>query len=320
MEPTGMAPDVTKSGPSGHPQSNPAVSVIVPCFNGGRFLDTLMASLARQTFRDFEIVIVDDGSTDAETPRKLALLRDRARVIHQDNRGPSAARNTGARAARADILFMLDCDDTIEPTFLAESVEALRAAPAEVGMVVTHLRLVGAETGVVSRYFNRFDLLFTNTLSAGLVLRKNVWRAVGGYDESMRDGYEDWDFSLRLAGAGYLGIEVPKPLYIYHIGDEMGPSRSSGVDKKRLYGTLWRQIRNKHAESYRPMAMLRLWWQSRGVRSRVPLWKGLAAYILALVLPDPLFNQLIAHLHRGHRADAPSPAHGAPAGEPRLAP
>jgi glycosyltransferase involved in cell wall biosynthesis len=310
-----MAADAIQAGPpSLTSQHHPAVSIIVPCFNGGRFLDALMMSLARQTFRDFEIIIVDDGSTDEETPPKLACLRDRARVIHQDNRGPSAARNTGARAAHSDTLFMLDCDDTIESDFLAETVPLLQAAPADIGMVFTHLRLVGAETGLVSRYFNRFDLLFTNTLSSGLILRKDAWRAVGGYDESMRDGYEDWDFSLRLARAGYSGIEVPKPLYVYHIGDDMRPSRSSGVDKKRLYGELWRQIRKKHAESYRPLAMLRLWLESREGHARVRLWKGFAAYALALLLPDVLFNQLIARLHRGSRADAPVPAYSGGAG------
>ena len=307
-----MAPDMTKAGPSGLTQNHPAVSVVVPCFNGGCFIDALMDSLARQTFCDFEVIIVDDGSTDGETPRKLAAVRDRARVFHQENRGPSAARNTGARAARADILFMLDCDDTIEPGFLAETVPVLRAAPGDVGMVVTHLKLVGAETGVVSRYFNRFDLLFTNTLSSGLILRKDAWRAVGGYDESMRDGYEDWDFSLRLANAGYQAIEVSKPLYVYHIGDEAGPSRSSGVDKKLLYGKLWRHIRNKHAKDYRLLSMMQLWRQSRGGRGRVPLWKGLAAYVLALLLPDAIFNQVIARMHRGHRADTPSPSPFAP--------
>jgi glycosyltransferase involved in cell wall biosynthesis len=299
-----------------HPApEQPAVSVIVPCYNGGRFLDGLMASLAGQTFRDFEIIIVNDGSDDEETLRKLAALDGRARVIHQDNRGPSAARNVGIGAARADILFILDCDDTIEPTFLAETVPLLRAAPPEFGMVVTHLRLVGAETGTVRRYFNRFDLLFTNTLSVGLVLRKRCCLAVGGYDESMREGYEDWDFSLRLVGAGFRGIEVPKPLYVYVIADETQASRSSGVDKKLLYGKLWRQIRERHAASYRPLAMLKLWWETRDGTGRVPLWKGMAACALALLLPDAWFNRLIAHLHRGHRADKPSPpVAGPPAG------
>ena len=317
MNAMGTVLDASPAVRGASPQA-PAVSVVVPCYSGGRFLDALAASLARQTFRDFETIIVDDGSTDPLTLSKLAVLGASARVIRQDNRGPSAARNAGVRAARADILFMLDCDDTVEPSFLAETVPLLQAAPREVGMVFTDLRLVGAETGIVPRYFNRFDLLFTNTLSSGLVLRKDVWRAVGGYDESMREGYEDWDFSLRLAAAGYRGIEVEKPLYVYHIADEDEDSRSSGVDHKRLYGRLWRDIRTKHAALYRPSSMLRLWRDSEG--GHVPLWKGLAAYGLALVLPDVVFNALIARLHRRHRADKANPAYRGAAGEPRLVP
>lgn len=312
MQTRDKAPDALASS------GGPAVSVVVPCYNGGRFLDALMASFARQTFRDFEIVIVDDGSTDPQTVSKLAALEGRARVIRQDNRGPSAARNAGVRAARADILFMLDCDDTIEPSFLAETVAVLRAAPRDVGMVFTDLRLTGAEVGIVPRYFNRFDLLFTNTLSSGLVLRKEAFLAVGGYDESMREGYEDWDFSLRLAAAGYRGIEVEKTLYVYRIAGGAEGSRSGGVERGRLYGRLWRSIRRKHAALYRPGTMLRLWRES--ANGHVPLWKGLVACGLARVLPESIFNALIARLHRRHHADKANPAYGGAAGEPRLAP
>jgi len=299
----------------------PAVSVVVPCFNGGRFIDQLLASLARQTFRDFEIIIVDDGSTELATRQKLSALDPAIRVIRQENSGPSAARNAGIGEARADIVFMLDCDDTIEPTFLAETVPAVRDAPPDVGMVFTHLRLVGAESGMVPRYFNRFDLLFTNTLSSGLVLRKPSWLAVGGYDETMRDGYEDWDFSLRLVRAGYRGIEIPKPLYIYHIGnDEISPSRSSRLHAKRMYGELWRSIRRKHAASYRPLAILRLWWATRGGNGQIPLWKGFAAYVLAILLPDTWFNLLIWRFHRRHMSEDQRPAYAEHAAQPHLAP
>jgi glycosyltransferase involved in cell wall biosynthesis len=306
------------TGAAGH--TAPVVSVVVPCYNGGRFIAPLMRSLASQTFRDFEVVFVDDGSTDAETISKLASLAGDARVIRQDNGGPSAARNTGIRAAAGDIVFLLDCDDTVEPNFLAETVPLLQKAPPDVGMVFTHLRLVGAEAGIVPRYFNRFDLLFTNTLSSGLVVRKSCCVAVDGFDETMREGYEDWDFSLRLAEAGYRGIEVPKPLYIYHIGAESEQNRSSGIDKHRLYGKLWRDIRARHPALYRPTNILKLWCEARTVNSHVPLWKGLAAYMLALTLPTPVFNQLIARLHRRHRADKTAPAYSGAAGEPRLAP
>ena len=301
---TTAGPNQAKAGTS--PARPPAVSIVVPCYNGGRFLDGLMASLARQTFRDFEIVIVDDGSRDAETLRKLAVLEGPARVIRRPNGGPSAARNTGIRAARADLLFMLDCDDTIEPEFLAETVPLLQASPADVGMICTDIRLTGAEGGISTRYFNRFDLLFTNTLSAGLVLRRAAWQAAGGYDEAMRDGYEDWDFSLRLASAGYRGLRVAKPLYIYQIATDAAPSRSTDVDRKWLYGVLWRYIREHHAACYTVPAMLRLWRETRDGTGRVPLWKGIAAYLLAQVLPDALFNLMIARLHRGPRADRPN--------------
>jgi glycosyltransferase involved in cell wall biosynthesis len=285
--------------PGGSMQAIPAVSVVVPCFNGGRFLDGLTASLAQQTFRDFEVVIVDDGSNDDLTLRKLATLESQARVIRQENRGLPAARNAGIREARADIVFPLDCDDTIEPTFLAETVAALRAAPPEVGMVLAHVRLVGAESGVVvPRYFNRFDLLFTNAPSNALVFRKECWRAAGGYDETMRDGYEDWDFSLRLAEAGFRGIEIAKPLYNYRVGSEQLPSMTSGIRANRLHAKLWRELRNRHPQSYGPLTMLRLWWATRDGSGRVPLWKGLAGYLIALTLPDAVFNRLVVRAQR----------------------
>jgi glycosyltransferase involved in cell wall biosynthesis len=298
----------------------PAVSIVVPCYNGGRFLDELMRSLTQQTFRDFEIVIVDDGSHDAETLHKLSALDRFARVIRQQNAGPSAARNAGIRAARADILFMLDCDDTIEPDYLAATVPLLQASPPDVGMVFSDVRLAGAESGISTRYFNRFDLLFTNTLSAGLVMRREAWRAAGGYDEAMRDGYEDWDFSLRLARAGYRGRRVARPLYVYRIANVAAPSRSTVIDSQWLYGRLWRYIREHHAECYSMSGMLRLWRCSRDGTGRVSLWKGVAACVAAHVMPEALFNLLIASLHRGPRADGPDrPAErGAPkpAGKP----
>ena len=91
--------------PETHPSTSsaghvPAVSVVVPCYNGARFIDQLLATLAAQTFRDFELIIVDDGSNE-ETRAKLDSLDPWVQVIHQINQGPGAARNTGFRRARA---------------------------------------------------------------------------------------------------------------------------------------------------------------------------------------------------------------------------
>lgn len=285
----------------------PAVSVVVPCFNGGAFLPQLLESLARQTFRDFEIIVVDDGSTDTATRQLLGTLDPSVRVIRQSNKGLSAARNAGIAQARADFVVPLDCDDMFAPPFLAEAVPLLSAAPADVAMVLCHKQLSGAAGGLLERHFNRFDLLFSNPIPSGLLLRKASWQAVGGYDETMRDGYEDWEFYLRLMRHGFRGETIPKPYLIYHVSSQgMLFNQSSGK-----HATIWRAIRRKHAPAYRPLAMWRLWRASRDGSGRddpghVSALRAVVVYLMAVALPGRLFSMLIALRRRrlligGHR-------------------
>ena len=142
----------------------PAVSVIVPCHNGGRFLDGLLASLDRQTFRGFEVVIVNNGSTEQETLDTLARLDGKARIVHQENRYLPGARNRGFHEARAGFVLPLDCDDRLEPSFLEETYSVLSNAPEDVGFVFTDMKLTGELDGVLRREFRRFDQLFLNKL------------------------------------------------------------------------------------------------------------------------------------------------------------
>ncbi len=294
------------------PGVTPSVSVIVPCYNGGRFIPQLLGSLARQTFRDFEIIIVDDGSTDAATRQALDNLDPSVRVIRQGNKGLSAARNAGIASAAADLVLTLDCDDMFEPPFLAEAVAIMRAAPPDVALVLCHMRLAGAANGPLERHFNRFDLLFSNPIPSGVLLRKAAWQAAGGYDEAMRDGYEDWEFYLRLMLRRYRGITIPKPYKIYHVSSEgMLFNQSSGK-----HAAIWRRIRRKHAAAYRPLAILRLWRESRDGSGRddaghVSALKATIAYLMAVLLPDGFFSALIAlrrqrHLLHGHRPAYPA--------------
>jgi len=302
--------DAADAGSIGRTQARPAISVVVPCYNGGRFLGDLMASLDRQTFRDFEVVIIDDGSSDEQTLHKLAALEDKARVIHQENRGLSAARNAGIRAARADLVMTLDCDDRLEPPYLEKTFALLRSASPDVAAAFTHLRLYGAASGFMERHFNRFDLLFANPMPAGVLMRKACWQFAGGYDESMREGYEDWEFYIRLMRMGYRALVIPKPYLVYNVSaGGMLFSQSSG-----RHAALWQGIRQKHAAAYRPLAILRAWWESRDGTGTISLAKGLAAYALALLLPEAWFTRLIVerrrrHLLEGRRAPyRPTPA------------
>jgi glycosyltransferase involved in cell wall biosynthesis len=275
----------------------PTISVVVPCYNGGRFLDQLTASLARQTFRDFEVVIVDDGSPELDTQAKLAALGPAIRVIrHPVNRRMSAARNTGFEAARAELVLVLDCDDQIEPTYMEECLAALQSAPPDVGFAFTHLRLVGANQGIERRYFSAFDIMFKNVIGYTMLVRKSAWLKAGKYDETMVDGYEDWEFDIRLVHAGYRGIEIPKPLFLYTVSlNGMMMSHSS-----QRHAALWRRIRVKHRELYRVSNLLRLYWKNRNEFTEISPLSTVAALFLTSVLPDKWYSAII-HWIRSNR-------------------
>ena len=266
----------------------PAVSVVIPCYNGGPFLPAVLKSLAAQTFRDFETIIVDDGSTDPATQDVLAALGPDIRVIRQDNRGLAAARNTGFRQAQAEFVLPLDCDDTLDPPFLAEAYAALRAASDDIGFVGTDMRLAGALTSVVQRRFDRFTQLFHNQLSYCMLFRKSAWQAVGGYNETMRDGYEDWEFNVHLIAAGFRGIDIERPLFNYHVSAQgMLMSRSG-----RMHATLWRRIRELHPEIYRWQWLSQHHDKDNTLRRYVRLTSAIGLLTAARVVPEAAMNRL----------------------------
>jgi glycosyltransferase involved in cell wall biosynthesis len=266
----------------------PAVSVIIPCYNGGAFLPAVLRSLAAQTFRDFETIIIDDGSTDVATGELLASLEPNVYVIRQENRGLAAARNTGFGAAQADFVLPLDCDDTLDPTFLAATYAALRAAPTDVAFVGTDMRLTGALDAVVERRFDRFTQLFRNQLSYCMLFRKSAWRAVGGYNEAMREGYEDWEFNVHLIAMGFRGINIEQPLFNYYVsGQGMLMSRSG-----RMHATLWRRIREQHPEVYRWSWLTTHHDKQNLARRLVRLASAIVALAAARIVPESIMNRL----------------------------
>src|ERR1700736_2112376 len=113
----------------------PRVSVVIPCFNLGEYVDEAVDSVLCQTLQDLEIVIVNDGSTDPHTNAKLAgYSKPRTRVIQTENQGLAAARNVGIADSRGDYILPLDADDRIAPTFLEKTAAVLDQHP-EIGIV-----------------------------------------------------------------------------------------------------------------------------------------------------------------------------------------
>lgn len=275
----------------GDAERPPAVTVVIPCYNTHEHLAEALDSVRAQTFRDFEIMVVDDGSNDPEAVAFLDAVGDDVRLIRQDNQGLPAARNTGFRQARGELVLPLDCDDALDPSFLDKAVAALRAAPPN-SFVFSYLRLAGSMQGVLKKNYNHFEQLFFNQLPYCLLIRKALWEEVGGYDESMRQGYEDWEFNIRLGEHGVRGIVLREPLFHYRVS-ETGMLKS--VSQKQ-HGELWCSIQQKNPSAYRLRALIRSWRTWRHEPSTYPLLLYFGWLAVFRVLPKSAFSALFRRL------------------------
>jgi glycosyltransferase involved in cell wall biosynthesis len=185
--------------------SSPAVSVIIPCHNTAKYLGEAIESVLAQTYPNFEIIVVDDGSTD-DTPQVVKSFDDkRIRYVYQENKGLAAARNTGICHSRGQYLTFLDADDTFLPDKLMVQTTFLKNYP-EIGLVAGgYLRTDGQgkpffENRLIEpKILQPEELLVVNVLHVPSTLIRRHWiERAGFFDESL-PAAEDWDFHCRLA-------------------------------------------------------------------------------------------------------------------------
>jgi len=227
----------------------PRVSVVVPVFNAGPYLDEALRSVARQTYRDFEVVVVDDGSTDAHTGSLLdGWAREPGVTVHRTpNRGPALARNLGIERARGAYILPLDADDYLAPAFLAKTVPLLDGDP-RLGVVYTWVGLVGNHHGVWrTGGFSLTELLSRCTIHVCSLYRRELWAAVGGYDPQFVESCEDWDFWLGAAARGWEGRCVPEVLAYYR---RSPTSRELNARSPDASARLMRSLVAKHRVLY----------------------------------------------------------------------
>lgn len=232
----------------------PTATFVIPCFNHGRFVAKAVESALGQIDADTHVVVVDDGSTDGTTPAACdGCAGDRVTVIHQPNTGLPGARNRGAREARGEYLVFLDADDFVAPRFVAKLHRAIQAeAKGGRGEDVSHAycqeRLVGLGRGIWRvPDWDPMLLMITNLHPVTTLVRRDRFEAVGGFDEAMTGGYEDWDLWLKFAERGWRGVRVREPLFVWR-----RHSRTTMVMQViHNHEALYRRIMSNHAAFYR---------------------------------------------------------------------
>jgi glycosyltransferase involved in cell wall biosynthesis len=232
------------------PLPEPTVGVIVPCYRHGIFLDACIASIKAQALAPSQIVVVDDGSQDAETVAALARLDDDAQVTvlrQPRNLGPSAARNRALEQLETSYFLPIDADDELLPDALERMLGQLERAPEEVGFVYPNAQHVGNQMNYVqSPAYNVWLLMEQNYCPAPALFDRRLFEGTGvSYPEEIVVGHEDWDLILQLAERDVRGIPADGPTFLYR---KQGFSRVHAVD----YGpdSFEKTIERRHPHLY----------------------------------------------------------------------
>jgi glycosyltransferase involved in cell wall biosynthesis len=204
------------------------VAIVIAGYNHGHYIADAIESALAQT-HPVSVVVVNDGSTDdtSEVARRYPV-----RLLEQPNRGVSAARNAGIASTDATHILCLDADDMLEP----ETVETLLGLD---DIVVPSVRTFGAtDSGWIPELAHptAHDFTLANYSTCCALYVRDAWETIGGYDEAMRDGGEDWDFWTRCLAAGYSMTVVSDKLFRYRVYDRPMTERpnSSGRLRSKL--------------------------------------------------------------------------------------
>ena len=215
----------------------PTVSVIIPTYNRAHLVGRAIRSVLNQTYQDFELIVVDDGSTDNTGEVVRSFNDDRIKCIrHEENKGGGAARNTGIRAAWGEYIAFLDSDDEWLPENLEKKVRALNSTPADIGLVYSKaIKISTDHQYVVPKCGIRegesvLEYLFLHrgeTSTITLLARSNLLRRVL-FDESL-EKHQDWDLTIRLQKVTKFYF-IDEPLAIWHSEQASGPRISKDLN------------------------------------------------------------------------------------------
>lgn len=246
------------------------VSIIIPYFNAHATILATLHSIKKQTYPNYEIILINDGSTAAESKKLLEELTDEnLHIVHKENSGPSSARNQAIKLAKGDYIIPLDSDDLILPNTIQESIEFLKKYP-EYGVVYGMIQMLPNNTIRIQEEVDVAKMLIYNQLIVSAVIRKEVFNELGGYDEKLdKLGLEDWEFWLRVLQSKW---KIKKMESLHFSIRESGESRThlsanQNLDKIKEY------VYQKHA-SWISLQFEKLYYQHKMLEDSIHVKVG----------------------------------------------
>lgn len=220
------------------------VSFVIPCFNDYEYIEQSINSALNQTYKNIEVIIVDDGS-NSQTKTLLKEIEPKIyKLITQENKGQSVARNVGVASANGDYIIVLDSDDFFEQTFCEKAIEVM-VNNREVKMVTCCVNILQSN-GDVSFFKPKGgsvkNFLTSNSALGSLMFKKSDFISVNGYDETMRNGFEDWELYLRLLKNGGEAYVLKDILFNYRRREK---STTTKANKVKYNLTKYIQHKNK---------------------------------------------------------------------------
>ncbi len=194
------------------------VSVIMPCYNDGQYIQEAIQSVKEQSYTNWELIIIDDNSDDEDTIRIIKGIDDpQIKVLHSEHLRPAGARNYGIQHATGKYILPVDSDDAIDSTYIEKAVKVIESNP-EIGVVYCKADLFGEKSGPwdLPEYSFR-SMLLDNIVFVTALFYREDWKKAGGFSTTMVAGMEDYDFWLSIMELGRQIYQIPEVLFHYRI-------------------------------------------------------------------------------------------------------
>ncbi len=237
----------------------PFFSIIIPNYNLGKYLPECLASVMQQEYQDFEVIIIDDGSTEELSHTYFKDLQQEKVQVHlRNNEGVSAARNFGASVAKGDYFLFLDADDKIDKRYLRLAYEKLQA---DHSIDYIYCDLQEFERGNNYRSLGELvldDVLLHAVTHVSGIISRRLWNRVGGFDIDYRNGWEDWDLLIRITATAPKYYKIPEPMLLYRIRENSRDQHANAQYNAELEQKIFLKNINIYLTKYKePLTLLR---------------------------------------------------------------